>query len=350
MIPRLHKTNKVLAINFGGIGDEVLFLPALKTLREAYPDAHITLMLEPRSESIEQITDLIDATTTFDIKKRPLLIGDLVEVVARIRDGGYELVLSSGSSPMVSILLFLGGSDWRIGYDSGPLSRLLLTHPVPLNRDQYAADMYHDLSLVLTDGKEKPPAQSIPKVVVPLDSMQRMQEFLTSNNIVFDTKLRKVLLHPGTSRLAIEKGIIKTWAIENWIALIDKLSADGSIQPILAGGPDDTEIIAAITKDLPPNSRLISSAGKTKSLADLAALTKVCDLLVCVDSAPMHIGVGLKKRMVAMFGPTDAKKLLPDDPRFKALIARAFDGTTPGVQLSPDVVFQAVMDQLRFAG
>ena len=225
-----------------------------------------------------------------------------------------------------------------------------MTHPVPLKREQYAADMYHDLAAVLTNGNENPPTQSIPKVVVPLDSMQRMQEFLTSNDIVFDTKVRKVLLHPGTSRLAIEKGIIKTWPIENWIALIAKLSADSSIQPILAGGPDDTEIIAAIMKDLPPNSKLISSAGKTKSLADLAALTKLCDLLVCVDSAPMHIGVGLKKRMVAMFGPTDAKKLLPEDPRFKALIARASDSQEPGVQLPPDLVFQAVMDQLRFAG
>ena len=133
MIPRLHKTNKILAINFGGIGDEVLFLPTLKTLREAYPDAHITLMLEPRSQSIKQITNLIDDTVTFDIKKRPLFLADIVEVVHLIQDGEYELVLSSGSSKMVSILLFLGGSTWRIGYDSGPLSRLLLTHPVRLD-------------------------------------------------------------------------------------------------------------------------------------------------------------------------------------------------------------------------
>ncbi len=345
MIPTLHKTNKILAINFGGIGDEVLFLPTLKTLREAYPKAHITLMLEPRSRSIEQITDLIDDTVTFDIKKRPLYLADIVEVVHLIQDGEYELVLSSGSSKMVSILLYLGGSNWRIGYDSGPLSRLLLTHPVKLNREQYASDMYHDLAAGLTD---VPLHGTIPEIHIPSESITRMEDFLRSS----DTKsgASKILLHPGTSRLAVEKGIIKTWEINDWIAFINKLNEDPECQPILAGGPDDIEIIKEIQAGLPTNSKLISSAGKTKSLADLAALTKLCDVLVCVDSAPMHIAVGAQKPVVAMFGPTDEAKLLPKHPHFKAL--RASTASPPtlavrGVQLPPDTVYQSVKCLLK---
>ncbi len=394
MIPRLHKTNKILAINFGGIGDEVLFLPTLKTLRKAYPDAHITLMLEPRSQSIKQITNLIDDTVTFDIKKRPLFLADIVEVVHLIQDGEYELVLSSGSSKMVSILLFLGGSEWRIGYDSGPLSRLLLTHPVRLNREQYASDMYHDLAAGLVEstarGRFGMPANqgempagepalpgsrsganpqitfampstqgempagepalpgTIPEIDIPADSMTRMEDFLRHSDTKGDA--RKVLLHPGTSRLAVEKGIIKTWEINDWIELINKLNADSTLQPILAGGPDDTEIIQAIQANLPPGSKLISSAGKTKSLADLAALTKLCDVLVCVDSAPMHIAVGAQKPVVAMFGPTDEAKLLPKHPLFKALrAATAYPPTLAvrGVQLPPSTVFQSVKDLLK---
>ncbi|CAN5660864.1 glycosyltransferase family 9 protein [soil metagenome] len=348
MIPTLHKTNKILAINFGGIGDEVLFLPTLKTVRRAYPKAHITLMLEPRSQSIEQITDLIDDTVTFDIKKRPLYLADIVEVVHIIQDGEYELVLSSGSSKMVSILLYLGGSHWRIGYDSGPLSRLLLTHPVKLNRDQYASDMYHDLAVELIESAARNGSGTVPEIHIPSESMTRMEDFLRSS----DTKggASKILLHPGTSRLAVEKGIIKTWEIDDWIAFINKLNEDPECQPILAGGPDDIEIIKEIQAGLPANSKLISSAGKTKSLADLAALTKLCDVLVCVDSAPMHIAVGAQKPVVAMFGPTDEAKLLPKHPLFKAL--RASTASPPtlavrGVQLQPDTVYQSVKCLLK---
>lgn len=118
----------------------------------------------------------------------------------------------------------------------------------------------------------------------------------------------------------------------------------------LAGGPDDAEIIKEIQAGLPANSKLISSAGKTKSLADLAALTKLCDVLVCVDSAPMHIAVGAQKPVVAMFGPTDEAKLLPKHPIFKAL--RASTASPPtlavrGVQLPPDTVYQSVKCLLK---
>jgi len=98
---------KLLAINFGGIGDEILFLPTIKTIREAHPDWHITLLLEPRSKGVSELTDVFDEVLTFDIKKRPLLSSDLIELLGILREGGYDRVISSGSSPLVSMLLFL---------------------------------------------------------------------------------------------------------------------------------------------------------------------------------------------------------------------------------------------------
>ncbi|PWT96432.1 MAG: glycosyltransferase, partial [Candidatus Melainabacteria bacterium] len=140
-----HYKQKLLVINFGGIGDEILFLPTLKTLKEECPHWHLTLLLEPRASSVSQLTDLVDEIITFDIKKRPLLVFDLLALLGLLRDGNYQTVISSGSSPAVAILLFLSGIGKRIGYDSGALSRLLLTASVRLNKNQYAADMYHDL-------------------------------------------------------------------------------------------------------------------------------------------------------------------------------------------------------------
>jgi heptosyltransferase-2/heptosyltransferase-3 len=58
----------------------------------------------------------------------------------------------------------------------------------------------------------------------------------------------------------------------------------------------------------------------TQNISQLAAVFKLSDLLVCVDSAPMHVGVGVRTSTVAIFGPTDEKKLLPvGDYRFVAL-------------------------------
>ncbi|NJL72228.1 MAG: glycosyltransferase family 9 protein [Candidatus Competibacteraceae bacterium] len=114
--------------------------------------------------------------------------------------------------------------------------------------------------------------------------------------------VQRILIHPGTSRLAVQKGIIKTWDSKNWLTLIRALLGQKSlskpIQIILAGGPDDEEVMKDLMQALGSEAdKLINFYGKTRSLADLAALIEITDLFICVDSAPMHVAVGLDKRL-----------------------------------------------------
>ncbi|HEY9786567.1 MAG TPA: glycosyltransferase family 9 protein [Candidatus Obscuribacterales bacterium] len=374
----MTERKKLLVINFGGIGDEVLFLPTLASIRKKFPDWRITLLLEPRSRSIIQLTNLIDDTLTFDIKKRPLLGSDLVDLLMLLRSGSFDVVLSSGSSPMVASLLFLSGIPARIGYDSGLPARLFLTAPVPLNRNQYAGNMYRDLATGL--GIESPPnVVALPQIEVPQSERESMEELIASVRVRTTdggearAKRKRIVIHPGTSKLALEKGLNKTWPAKNWIALIEKLAESKEFEVILAGGPDDKEAVEAILSGVKPGTALLSTFGKTKSLLALAALIDVSSLLVCVDSAPMHIAIALGKPIVALFGPTDEAKLVPKDKRFMVLRKESSQDTlsaqsgapspsslsspsrkasylypgAPAVQLQPDSVYQCVLDQLR---
>lgn len=380
---------KILTINFGGIGDEILFLPTLKEVKRLLPSCRISLILEPRSKSVKEVTNLVDEVLLFDIKKRPLKPGDYLELLNLTRSGKYDLVISSGSSPMVAMLLFASGIPVRIGYGTSALSRLLLTHPVPLNKEQYAGNMYHDLS----GGLEKYLTQShaaiqqsrqaqaiqIPEVFVQEASRERMKTALAEEEEKLEERLKnleddsfaaadttsgaaersnrsnkkRLLLHPGTSRLAVQKGIIKTWDSKHWLELIRKLLKLENTEVILAGGPDDEEVMKDLQSELGEEAkRIIDFYGKTKSLADLAALIEMSDLFICVDSAPMHVAVGLNKKVVALFGPTEPAKLIPKTKNFCALtdasekvIRSLLDGL--GVRLLPDTVFQSSLDLLK---
>ncbi|MBK9619173.1 MAG: glycosyltransferase family 9 protein [Candidatus Obscuribacter sp.] len=369
---------KILAINFGGIGDEILFLPTLKEVKQLLPKSHVALLLEPRSRSVAEVTDLVDEVVCFDIKKRPLLPGDYLKLLQLTRAGKYDLVISSGSSPMVAMLLFGSGIPVRIGYDAGSPVKALLTHPVKLDKEQYAGNMYHDLcqglrhyldSLKIGALLRQPDNKGllqIPQATVKPDSRKRMTEVLAEEEHKLQERLsargnttsggavKKVLLHPGTSRLAVQKGIIKHWPGESWLELIRKLLSSETGQPvqiILAGGPDDEEVMKDLMQALGDEAqRIINFYGKTKSLADLAALIELSDLMVCVDSAPMHIAVGLNKKVVALFGPTDPAKLIPNQKHFCALADNAepralLDGL--GVRLLPDTVYRSSLDLLR---
>jgi ADP-heptose:LPS heptosyltransferase len=347
---------RILAINFGGLGDEILFLPTLKSIRSGLADCRITLLTEPRSRSIAGLTSLIDDNIVFDIKKKPLLPSDYLELVLLLRAGKYDTVISSGSSTQVAMLLFLSGIKRRVGYDSGLLSRILLSRAVPLNREQYAADMYHDLVRGLDISLSAGP----PQIEVSESALASMQEFLAQERRkATRTESRQlVLIHPGSSRLALQKGIIKTWAGENWCEMVRRLLLL-DCEVLLCGGPDDDDTIRDITAALDtnpavPSGLFINAYGRTASIKDLAALMQLAGLVVCVDSAPMHMAAALSRRVVALFGPTDPAKLLPASDRSIAIReapppAGQSDRAKSGLRIPLDLVYQAAVDQLQQA-
>lgn len=366
---------KILTINFGGIGDEVLFLPTLEGLRASYPEAHITLLVEPRSKGIGVITDLVDEVVTFDIKKRPLYGTDLIELLMILRARDYDMVVSSGSSPMVSALLFLSGIPRRIGYGSSRLGRYLLTDPMPLNRYQYAGKMYHDLIARLPGAAAALPA--IPRIKSALEEKESMESLL-AKLAKHKGRRRRVLFHPGTSRLAILKGLNKTWSAENWCKLAELIcnESGSNTDVILAGGPDDEEAIKQIQSLLKPDANVICTFGHTRNLKELVALIDICDVIVCVDSAPMHLAIALNKPTVALFGPTNEAVLMPAGVEHFVALRKETSSTSaleahapgsqgaasssptmkqasflypgaPAVQLPAEIVAQSVLDQLR---
>lgn len=348
------KKTKILAINFGGIGDEILFLPTLKTIKAFYHTPHLTLAVEPRSKSIKDLSSLIDKIITCDVKDK-FKYFNLIKLLFKIWFGRYNVVVSSGGSKLVTILLFLTGIKTRIGYDSGFLSRILLTKAVPLNKNQYATDMYHDLAKVITDEDNS----GLPELNISPEYLVWANEKIGGRN------KQIIVIHPGVSKLSIKKNIIKYWSITNWVELIVKLLCSGKYKVVLTGGPDDENVFLQLRAELArynlPDNNLINLYGKTNNISQLAALINLSNLLICVDSAPMHIAIGTRTPVTAIFGPTDENKLLPvNDYRFMAIKDETLDcrpclwdkrqtscDYLDCLNIDPEKVYQAVEQQLN---
>ncbi len=277
----------ILAINFGGIGDEIFFLPTLISLKKEFPNAKITLALEPRSKSVKDLTDVIDDLFLIDVKGKNKYT-ELLKLVFLARKNHFDMVISSGGNKLISILLTLMGIKKRYGYDTGKLSKVLLTKAVPLNKNQYACAMYHDLITPITNHKTE-----LPEINVSA------QEKIPNS----------VLIHPGVSKMSVQKGMIKTISAETWAETVDLLLEKGK-HVILAGGPDDNEVIETI-RNKTKNKNFEDFYGKTKSLKDLAELIGKAEQFICSDSAPLHIAVAMKTKTYVIFGPTNDKKLIP---------------------------------------
>ncbi len=301
---------KILVINFGGLGDQILFFPVLDTLKQVFSDSFITLITEPRSKSAIKLTDRIDELFICDLKSGNKFF-ETFKFLKKAISGKYDIIISSGSSKSVSILLFLTGIKKRIGYESGVLSRILLTEAVFLNQNQYAADMYHNLVFSL-DAENK---SRVPDVKITLND--KFKDYLDKLIPAGYSERKKIVIHPGVSKLSMEKNILKFWHAERWAEFIKKLLDSRKYTVILTGGPDDQQALAQIresTKDIDyENECLLDLSDKNLSIEEFVYIVKLSDTLVCVDSAPMHIAVGLKKPVIALFGPTNETKLLPPE-------------------------------------
>ncbi len=327
--PNLSDIQNVALLNFGGIGDEILFAPVIQEIRKYLPHSHIVLFLEGRSRSVESLLPSINEVCEVTVQKktRPYLF---LKLAHKLKNRHFDLVISSGSSPFIAPMLWLGGSPLRFGFQS-KLSHFFLTQSAPLNLTSYAGDMYFSLAKTclnhILEAQYTPPLNALPALSPP-DSKNNLwaQEQLKKAN-----NFKKILIHPGVSRVSIEKGIVKSWAPKDWALLIQRLiNSRDKTAVFLVGGPDDettiTQILSELPKDLP---RFFNLYGETRSLSQLAALIHQADLLVSVDSAPMHIAVGMNTPVVALFGELDPIRLLPKKDHFIALRQTPKEATSP---------------------
>lgn len=289
------QTKRILFINFGGLGDEILFLPTILSVKEQFPNSEITLALEERSRGIVSLTDVIDKTLYANIKGKGKYF-ELLKLLFKIWQGKYDMVISSGSNKFISIFLFATFIKEKYGYNTGKLSQILLTKAIDLNKNQYAVDMYHDLAKYITNIRTELPVLSIQKKPIIENS---------------------VLIHPGVSKISVQKGMIKTIQPEQWAEVVEKL-ADSGKKVLLAGGPDDKGCIETIQKLVPPD-KYENLFGQTKNLAELAELISSAEKFVCSDSAPLHIAVAMGTKTYVIFGSTDDKKLIPQNDNIVAI-------------------------------
>ena len=294
----------ILFINYGGIGDEILFLPTINSFKEEYPNAKITLALEPRSKSICNLTTNIDKIIEVDIKAKGLIkYINIVKLIIKARLNKFDCIISSGKSPFIAIILFLTGIKERVGYKSK--TDFLLTKKVKLNENQYAAKMYHDLVKPIINTEYKDPYIIIPKDI-------QLNEDIPKDGYI--------AIHPGVSKMSISKNIIKCPKLSFWENLINGL-LEKNKKIILLGTKDDKDLIDKIisNQQIKEHKNFINYYNKTKSLMEMALIMKKADWVICVDSAPLHVAVCTDSNIFAIFGPTNEIKLVPNKPNISII-------------------------------
>lgn len=288
----------------GGIGDQILFFPTLDDLKRQLPAVELDVVVEPRATSAYRVSASVHQLIPFDFKGKngP---ADWLNLLGKVREQEYDAVLSLGTSWTVGLLMWLMRIPLRVGYTKGK-ENILLTHSVLLQPDQYAAAMYHDLLQGFGQSTPCPPmAIQIPPADLEWANQERQSLGITANT-------GYVVIHGGSSQLAKQKGINKIYPVASWQKVIREFERRQPELPIvLVQGPEDADWVSAMLQEA-PQLKVTAPA----DIGKLAAMIAGASMMLCTDSAPMHLGVAVQTFLIALFGPTEPQKLLPRNDRF----------------------------------
>jgi heptosyltransferase-3 len=285
---------KILVIKLRYIGDVLLTTPVFTALKENFPDASITALVNSGTESVLAGNPAIDNIIAFDRGTKKLglasrVIGNL-RFLRKVRSMGFDMVVDLSSSDRAAIISFLSGARYRLARDpigeGFPGKKHLYTHVAEYEDQNHM--VIQNLDAVTSFGISAEDLRL--KIFATQEDRDYAKGLFDEKGIVGDDFV--VLIQP-TSRKEF-----KCWPDEKFAALIDALQGKGA-KVVVTGAPSEAETIRSISSlcGLPP-----MDLGAT-TIGQLVAVLELADLFIGLDSAPMHIAAAVRTPAIALFGP-----------------------------------------------
>jgi len=273
------------------LGDAVMALPALESVRAALPAAHVTIAaigsIAPMFE--ENTSAAPDAVLTIERANEAALLGA----------GNFDAALLLPNSFRTAWDARRAGIQERWGFP-GDFRRMLLTRAVARPRSKVHQSDYY-LALVRGLGFEV--RESLPRISVRQYTASRVDALLSRYAI--DSATRLVGFAPGAAY-----GYAKRWPPSRVAPVIARVSREHHARCVLVGVAGDRDAGREIESALPPDVRAVNLIGYT-DLRQLIGVLARCAAFVSNDSGAMHLAAALGVPVTAIFGPTDERVTAP---------------------------------------
>ena len=298
-IDPLKEVRKILIRSANWVGDAVMSLPALGSVRQSYPRAGIFILAKPWVADLFKGRPDIDRVVLYQSPGIHEGFRGKWRLARELRLDKFDLAVHLPNSFESALLSFLAGIPRRAGYNTDGRG-VLLTHRVPLNGEvkrrhqvEYYLYLLRSLGFQTTGG--------IPALDVSPRLLEEAEQILESLGVGKNDPL--IGLSPGT-----KYGSAKEWFPERYGELVDRISREMRARILILGSPGDRLVALQISQKAGPAA--IDLTGKT-TLAQAIGLISRCRLFITNDSGLMHVASALGIPLVAIFGSTDPLRTGP---------------------------------------
>jgi lipopolysaccharide heptosyltransferase I len=304
----MEQAQRILIIKPSSLGDVVNAFPFLSSLRRRYPDRYIAWLVEEEAAELLLGHPLLDRVIVSGRRRwrrevrtpfsGSAALREIAALIAELRQGRYDLVIDLQGLLKSALMVICAGARFRVGLAGAREgSGRALTHVVPLPPGPlHAVDRYLEVARFLG-------ADPLLKTFVfpsRPDDGARAEALLAEAGVKPDSLV--IALNPQA------RWTTKLWGEERFARLGETLACQHGARILVIGSSSDLPLARRLANRMDPAPFV--AAGRT-DLKVLIALLKRIDLLVTVDSGPMHLAAALGTPLVALFGPTDPRLIGP---------------------------------------
>ena len=336
---------KILVIALSGIGDALMFTPALKLMKKNLPEAEIdTLVMYRGAKEIYDSNPNLSRVIHFNFAEEGAFKS--LKFLLRLRkkyDASINVYPSNRKE--YNIISFMIGSQKRAGVvylrkdksNFGFLNNIRVLE----NDDVHNVQTNIKLCEALIGKKfnEEPPLEFTFSEAETKSAAKYFADLqLADKEIV-------VGFHPGCATL--KNHIKRRWEPEKFAELGKKIINNHSARILIFGGPEEKDLKKKIYSLVGSDKVNVVNA---KSLTQSTVIMKRCNIIVTNDSSQMHIAAALGLKVIAIIGPTNQKYIYPwkTDHRIVSLNLDCapcfFYSPTPLICSRTDIKFKCIKE------
>jgi heptosyltransferase I len=287
------------------IGDSVQVLPVVNALRRAWPEVHITWLIQPGPHALVGGHPGVDEFILYP-RTRGLAAWEAVRRVAEklraaaqeLPRGRFDLLLALQVYFKAGIFAGLAPASVKLGFDrlrARDLNWVFTTHRIPCHPDGFAhiQDQYFEFLDVL--GVDPNPVSY--GLTLSDDEEEARRDFFAR----IDGPACSLVMGTSDPR--------KDWTPDGYAQVVDALEEELGLRTILLGGPGAAE--ARMARETMEKARTRPVLALGDGIRRLLWVLSGSDLVVSPDTGPLHMARAMDVPVVGLYGYTNPKRYGP---------------------------------------
>jgi heptosyltransferase I len=300
----MPKLSNILIIRLSSLGDVLMTIPAVRGIRDQFPDAHISWLVEGPVGEFLKCQEFIDEVIIFPrsdtmkgLKKGniPRAGKTLGPFLRSVRNRKYDLVVDFHGIAKSALFSMMARGTKKIGF--GDMFAKEKSHLFYHNRINGSDKRMHKVDRNMLLANYLGYASSVPKVNLNIhdNATAYIDNFFRENGDALPLFAVNPFSSKGTD--------FKRWPMERYAELIARIHHELREQTIILWGPGEEEEARRL-KEMSGDSAFLACP---TNIPQLFALLRKVPIYIGGDTGVMHLATAAGTQVIVIFGPTDFK-------------------------------------------